>query len=677
MSDYAAPGKPTTVAIRPLDKGIIQNVSPMLTPKGSFFSIKEFIPDVEGLRRRGGIIKTLEEAHIEDGPIREFFTFWNSAGTQQGLAIGKKFLWKVELDGVTRIPCTYAEGGTDKVAFSDGVVTFSNGSGGAPAVLDLDSISKGDIIYVAGAEHTLLTYEAVSGTGTVTSSDTVSATSTYFVYRGFASSDDYDIDWALGTDTLVIVDGYHIPFIYDGTDLDLFTMDNEFIAGSVCFAFNRFWFGNIVIAGAYGRQQIRWTDVIVVADWENISVTSYVSLPYTNSVILKMTLIGEMMLVFFNNLMFYGTQSSDPLLPVIFRRIDTADVGLMGKRAIASAEDAVFFVGPDNIWARDVNTLGTIGDSILPIVRRYKENLKGAIMTVDPKNSILLIGVPSATDTTLELVLVYNLNTKAWSIFDLQFESMQTVGLSNQNSMDELGSKYAVGTVSGSSGSAALTGSGTLWAANVAVGDSFEYNANAGEINYAGVTYTVLVVNSNTSITLSTNLSEALSGVAYTLATPINALVGSTDDYATDGETMKGVYFWRNSGVEGTSDLYRMYDSVEEDNNDVVRASFETGDMDLDYPDTSKTITSLRLKLREYTNEALLFRVSFSENGGRTFNWMGNMSIPENRNEGKLDFIASGSTIRLKVEEENGTDPYTIVEMDLYVKPRGREERFF
>ena len=73
--------------------------------------------------------------------------------------------------------------------------------------------------------------------------------------------------------------------------------------------------------------------------------------------------------------------------------------------------------------------------------------------------------------------------------------------------------QYKTGTASVTNGSATVTGSGTLWLANVSAGDSFT-------IAGTGVVYDVASVNSNTSITLSVAYAgPTASGAVYAIGT--------------------------------------------------------------------------------------------------------------------------------------------------------------
>ncbi len=81
-------------------------------------------------------------------------------------------------------------------------------------------------------------------------------------------------------------------------------------------------------------------------------------------------------------------------------------------------------------------------------------------------------------------------------------------------------SQYKTGSVAVTNGSAAVVGTGTLWASNAAAGQTFM-------INGAAVPYVVGSVNSDTSITLSSNYAGATqSGLSYEINTSRTPVFG-------------------------------------------------------------------------------------------------------------------------------------------------------
>lgn len=81
---------------------------------------------------------------------------------------------------------------------------------------------------------------------------------------------------------------------------------------------------------------------------------------------------------------------------------------------------------------------------------------------------------------------------------------------------------YLTGSVSVTNGSPVVTGTGTLWSANLAAGQ---------KMMIGSVRYVILSVDSNTQVTLTTNYSEStLSGQPYLVLTTTTAIVTLTQD---------------------------------------------------------------------------------------------------------------------------------------------------
>ena len=92
-------------------------------------------------------------------------------------------------------------------------------------------------------------------------------------------------------------------------------------------------------------------------------------------------------------------------------------------------------------------------------------------------------------------------------------------------------SQYSTGTASVTNGSATVTGSGTLWSANVSAADSFTV---AGD----GVMYDVASVDSDTQVTLSVAYAgSTASGVVYTIARDFTSPDGFPELTTGDIET--------------------------------------------------------------------------------------------------------------------------------------------
>ena len=99
---------------------------------------------------------------------------------------------------------------------------------------------------------------------------------------------------------------------------------------------------------------------------------------------------------------------------------------------------------------------------------------------------------------------------------------------------------YSTGTITTQVDPAIVTGVDTLWAANARAGDKFKCDVDA-------TWKTILTVDSNTQITLTTNYGVARSAVAY----KIDRYFGGTVDNAFWGVTIADVdYFCFSQGID-------------------------------------------------------------------------------------------------------------------------------
>jgi len=110
-----------------------------------------------------------------------------------------------------------------------------------------------------------------------------------------------------------------------------------------------------------------------------------------------------------------------------------------------------------------------------------------------------------------------------------------------------------------------------------------------------------------------------------------------------------------------------------------VQGSFETGDIDLDIPNRRKLWTRFSMKIAGQllsTDEPITFKVDESVDRGQGWKSLGTLVIAAGTDEGKINFRMSGAMIRFRVRQTSANPPYTIVDMVLRAKPRGREDRY-
>lgn len=107
----------------------------------------------------------------------------------------------------------------------------------------------------------------------------------------------------------------------------------------------------------------------------------------------------------------------------------------------------------------------------------------------------------------------------------------------------------------------------------------------------------------------------------------------------------------------------------------------ETGDLNFGLPNVEKVVTRFSIALAETYNNTvdgypLEFKIEYSNDRGQRFYNIGTLRIANGKNEGKIDFRATGSTLRFRVSTVRVNTPYTIIEYALRVRSRGIEINF-
>jgi len=106
-----------------------------------------------------------------------------------------------------------------------------------------------------------------------------------------------------------------------------------------------------------------------------------------------------------------------------------------------------------------------------------------------------------------------------------------------------------------------------------------------------------------------------------------------------------------------------------------VEVIIETGDIDFDSPDTMKTVLRVNMKIDRLVDfeDAIEFETYVSTNKGRAWKRIGTLHIPTSEDEGKIDFRATGSIIRIKFVSTSMSTSYKITEYGLRVIGSGDE----
>lgn len=104
-----------------------------------------------------------------------------------------------------------------------------------------------------------------------------------------------------------------------------------------------------------------------------------------------------------------------------------------------------------------------------------------------------------------------------------------------------------------------------------------------------------------------------------------------------------------------------------------ISAEIITPDFDDRLPDTKKTTTRLSVKIDRVLSSNLVFAVSWSTDRGRTWNSAGNLTISAGDDEGYVNFLATGSTVRFRLVSTSQVNSYRIMELVRRSRGRGLE----
>lgn len=128
-----------------------------------------------------------------------------------------------------------------------------------------------------------------------------------------------------------------------------------------------------------------------------------------------------------------------------------------------------------------------------------------------------------------------------------------------------------------------------------------------------------------------------------------------------------------------SSKLYYYQDDVGTVDADgtIPQLILETGDMDLDAPDTKKIWTKLSIQLENPldSGESLSFTVTGSTDKGRSWKSLGTLTFGEDYDEAAITFRLNGVAARFKLEEVNTStvSPFTVSEIVAHFKVIGNQ----
>jgi hypothetical protein len=415
MSDRYIPNDPINVPLRPLNKGMIRNVSPTQMPNGSGWTVRDYIVNENGLRRRPGWQQFANSATIVSlhQPVRDLATVWSSTGAQTAILIGEKFIYQIGLiTGYTGKYWTYSTGharvsgtfviGSNTVWAS----TASELQAGDTIIMSTGASAEEQEIQTVSSNTQLVLRAALVGTyGTMHD---------YHIRRAFDVPEGHLIDWTVVDYKLVLADGSRFLYAYDtsaGTFGD-FASGETYIPRCVLFYADRLWIANVEEGGEFKRQRIRWSSATTRTSFDD---ADYLDLPYSAGEIMRLLPLGNMMICYLEDTLYYGRPSNMTDLPYTFNRIESGKRGLIGTRAVISWLGSNYFVSQDGIYEITSDlSIKPIGNPVINETIRSCGKPENIYVEVDQNNDRIVFGFPESGENIAKL-WSYNYKSQAWS----------------------------------------------------------------------------------------------------------------------------------------------------------------------------------------------------------------------------------------------------------------------
>lgn len=408
-----------SVAIRPLDKGMILDKPSQLIPDGGFYRLKNFISTVTGPKRRPGFTQ-FAAADTAPDPYVDYLTIWRVDGSQISVLITERYLYVVNpLSGYTRVDWKYT--GPAKASVTGATLTAPSANFTTAGVL------VGDVVEIG-------TYSGVV-------SSVTSATELVMVDTDIPDGSNYDYlvrytfkpgnarlpDWTIFSGELLIADGKHPLLHYDPVlnTMAFWTTDaGKKLPGGVDFVPACVTsFADRVVCGytsdsidGVQRQRIRWSSLADPTDFS--LTTAYLDLPYVNGAVRRLVPLSNTLIAYFDDALYMGIQTNSPLFPFRFDLVDTGGIGLVGSKAISSFTGGHFFIGQDDIYFLTTQGAQRIGSPVVRESIRVCQVPERCYVAMNPWDTCVVFGFP-ITNQYMENLWYFDYKGKGWSYADI------------------------------------------------------------------------------------------------------------------------------------------------------------------------------------------------------------------------------------------------------------------
>lgn len=448
MAMQQIPGSSSiSVRMRPFNKGMFRDRSSQTIPEGGAYTLKEAIVDPQGVYRRPGYGVAFASDYYNDTYSTTtravgLATTWNSQNPTT-ILITDEFAFEADYyTGFTLIPDTGETGylSTGQATASGTTVTKEAAADDWTSTTELDLVQPGDVIFFDGVYRKITAVNSASElvVDAAFPNDPVSVAENFEIYRSYKVNDIEVVrempDWAFpAPDRIVVVTPQHqvSEIFLDGSawkqqplqgSTGSATIDGKyFTAGATAFYNERLWFGDITSwndsAGNFQRyrQRVWYSSATNVGNTEIADGGGFIDLTYTPGKIQRILPLGNLLAVYLEDQIYLGQPGNYQNFPVIFDKVETGNVGLVGPRAIASYLEGHFFVGQDNIYYHTNGQISAIGTPVLRDTLRRCAQPWRIIAEHDPLRRRIVFGFPGESGYQIQRTWSFNYETQAWS----------------------------------------------------------------------------------------------------------------------------------------------------------------------------------------------------------------------------------------------------------------------
>lgn len=160
------------------------------------------------------------------------------------------------------------------------------------------------------------------------------------------------------------------------------------------------------------RQRIRWSTLTDKRDFSDSE--AYLDLPYVSGQLKRLVPMGNILVAYFDDGIFFGTTSDIKGLPLSFQQVETGGNGLVGSKAVVSWLNGHFFVGQDDIYYLSNKGPERIGSTVVDQTLGVCQKPWRVYVVIDPVRYRVVFGFPLANDI-MENLWSYEYRSEAWS----------------------------------------------------------------------------------------------------------------------------------------------------------------------------------------------------------------------------------------------------------------------